>query len=86
MTAKEYLISQLKDDCAEPNSVQTRKGLAGYAIKLHKGVKGYSISDAESIMRLCGCGDIFIEKCSRYISESDDFMNMAEQIPFVLDD
>ena len=86
MTAKEYLESQLRDEWAEPASVQTRKGLAAYAIRMHKGVEGYSISDAENLMRSCGCGKEFIETCIGFLSNSNEFMTMAELITVELDD
>lgn len=86
MTAREYLKEQLKDEWAEPTSVQTRKGLAAYAIRLHNKVPGYSIADAEIVIRSCGCSDEFIQKCTDYISRGNDFLSMVSLIRVYIED
>ncbi len=86
MTAKDYLKSQVSDECAESASVQTRKGLAAYALRMQAGVEGYSLDDAEKIMRSCGYGDDFVNKCIRYISEANDFAQMVSLLPCWIED
>lgn len=71
MTAKEYLTSHLSDNFPEPYNPETRRALCAYAIKMYQGVNGYSIEDAEKLMRSCGIGDKdFIRKCTDFISDA----------------
>lgn len=86
MTAKEYLKGKVIDEWAEPTSVETRMGLAAYAIRIHEGVEGYNLSDVESLLASCGCGEEFIESCVSFISNSTNFMDMVELIQVELDD
>lgn len=79
MTAKEYLKSQLGDPHVEFSSPQTKRGLAVYVLKMKKGVDGYSIEDAEHIIRSFINDDEFVEKCISYISNCTDFLNMIEK-------
>ncbi len=50
MTAKEYLISQLKDEYVSYSSVQTRKALCAYAIRINQEVNGYSLGQLEKLI------------------------------------
>ncbi len=85
MTAKEYLKSILRDDWAEPHSVQTQTALCAFAIRIHQGKKGYNLNALTDICRECGCGDEFINKCSRYVSDISMSFALLNRIP-VLDD
>jgi len=85
MTAKEYLVSQLKDEWAEPSSVQTRTALAAYALRMQKGVSGYNIPEAEKVIRSCNCGEDFVKKCTDFLSNSTSFMEMSLRIPHLED-
>lgn len=79
MTAKEYLKSQLGDPHVEYSSPQTKRGLAEYALRIKDGVDGYSIEDAEHIIRSFIKDDEFVEKCKSYISNCTEFLNIIEK-------
>ena len=81
MTAKEYLESQLRDEWAEPSSVQTRTALAAYAIRMQKGVRGYNSPEAEILIRSCNCDEDFVKKCIDFLSNATSFMEMSLRIP-----
>jgi len=82
MSAKEYLISQLSDPYVEATSVQTQTALSAYAIRVFKGVDGYSINDAIGIIKNCGIEDEkFIKRCTDFISNINAFMTYQSRIP-----
>lgn len=82
MTAKEYLISQLSDPYVEATSVQTQTALSAYAVRVYKGVDGYSISNVENILKDCGMTDRdFIKRCTDFISNCTAFMQYQSRIP-----
>jgi hypothetical protein len=86
MTAKEYLAEQLSDPCPEATSVQTRTALAAYAIRMHKEVDGYSISELEQLLNDCNIGEAtFIKCCADFVSNCVNFIAYQHRIP-VLDD
>lgn len=75
MTAKEYLIKNLSDPYVEVASVQTRTALAAYAIRIAKGVDGYSISEVEDMLEEYGITDEkFIMRCVDFISSVSSFI------------
>lgn len=81
MTAKEYLISQLSDEYASYSSVQTRKALSAYAIRIHNEVEGYSIGQLEKLIENEGYDKVFIEKCSLFVSNVNEYLNYVSMIP-----
>ena len=82
MTAIEYLKKHLSDSWPEATSVYTQTALAAYAIRMYKGVDGYSISDAEKILIECKIKDkIFIKRCTDFLSNSVAFLAYQKRIP-----
>lgn len=81
MRAREYLESQLKDGYPEASSVQTRKGLAAYAIRLHSEVEGYSLSDAEKTIRKYYKDEVFVNSCLNFISNINNYEEIKCRIP-----
>lgn len=85
MTAKEYLIEQLNDPCPEATSFQTRKALVAYAIRMHKGRDGYSLSDAEVLIRSCNLSEEFVNDCTDFLSNVNHYLSLAQFIPSLED-
>lgn len=81
MTAKEYLISQLKDPWPEATSVQTRKGLIAYYIQMRKGTEGYGFTELEGLIRSCNLNEEFIEKCTCFISNVNNYHDLRPLVP-----
>jgi len=81
MTAKDYLRSQLTDSWPEADSTQTRTALAAYAIRMQRGVKGYSIQEAEKLIRSCNLNEDFVDACTSFISDTAHFMQLLPRIP-----
>ena len=81
MTAKDYLKSQLSDPWPEATSVQTRTALAAYAMRMQRGVNGYSIPDAEKLIRSCNLNEDFIDACTDFLSDTTNFMQLLSRIP-----
>lgn len=85
MTAKEYLISVLNDPCVEAYSVQTRTALCAYAIKINEEVEGYSLTELEGVIRSCGYGKDFIDKCTSFVSDAKEAYQYIPRIPALED-
>lgn len=81
MTAKDYLISVLNDPCVEASSVQTRIALCAYAIRINEEVEGYSLTELEGVIRSCGYGKDFIDKCTSFVSNAKETLDYVPRIP-----
>lgn len=81
MTAKEYLISQLKDTWPEATSVQTRTALCAYAIRMRNKADGYSIDDAEGVIREHVNSDDFVNSCLDFLSTTCNYEDLKLRIP-----
>ncbi|MBQ9884961.1 MAG: hypothetical protein IJM43_11040 [Bacteroidaceae bacterium] len=86
MTAKDYLLQQLNDECPEACSVQTRTALAAYAQRIHRSVDGYSISELEDLIRSLEFKDDFVKKCIDFVSYSETYLTMSERVPSFVED
>lgn len=85
MTAKEYLIEQLCDPWPEPFSTQTRLALSAYAIRMHRGQNGYSLSDAEELIRSCNLNEEFVNDCTDFLSDVNHYLSLVPLIPLLED-
>lgn len=86
MTAKEYLKLHLSDPFPTASSVQTRTALCAYAIRMNEEKEGYSIQQAEELIKECGIvDDIFIKRCTDFLSNATEAYGYISRIP-VLDD
>ena len=81
MTAKEYLIKQLEDPEPSATSVQTRTALCAYAFMMDNGNDGYSISEAESLIKSRGFNESFVKSCIDFLSFSREFLIIAKRVP-----
>lgn len=86
MTAKEYLVSQLRDPWPEPFSTETRIALSAYAIRMQQGLEGYSLSDAENLIRSCNLNEEFVNNCTDFLSDVAHYLTLAPLIPTYLED
>lgn len=86
MTAKEYLISQLKDPWPEATSTETRIGLIAYYMRIQRDVDGYSLDDLEKLVRSCGLSDEFFSSCESFISNISNYYELKESVPKYLED
>ena len=81
MTARDYLRSQLSDPWPEATSVQTRTALCAYAIRMKNKAEGYSIEDAERVIREFVNRDDFVNSCTSFLSTACHYEDLKQRIP-----
>lgn len=81
MKANEYLKSKLSDEFSTASDIETRTALAAYAIKIFNEVGGYSLSEAEKIIKPLVRGEKELAACLSFISDACSFMQVQSRIP-----